>query len=119
MFDKNNRPLEEVLQEDNNQDKFPEEEYFPPSNIEEKTEISNECLPNTINFKEYCYKMNPKSADSKVKILRANLVQTAILFKDNLNMELLFNFGITRNAKCRQADIQDIIALGLKNSEVS
>jgi len=61
----------------------------------------------------HCYKVNPQVADSSVKVMRANIVQTAILFRDKLDIELIFDFGMTRNAKCRERDIREIKDLNL------
>lgn len=62
-----------------------------------------------------CYRINNKIPDSTVKIMRANMVLTGIFFKDILDVELLFDFGITRNTQCREQDIKEIEALGLKD----
>lgn len=64
-----------------------------------------------------CYKINSKNPNYTPKIMRANIVQTAILFKEHLDVELQFDFGAMRNASCREQDIQEIKALGLINKK--
>jgi|GEM_PF-5339071 len=63
----------------------------------------------------HCYKVHNEEDNPDIKVIRANIVQTGILFKDDLDTEMFFNFGVSRNAKCRAKDVQDINALGLQN----
>lgn len=67
----------------------------------------------------HCFRlteMNKPSSDPKsVRLIRANLVQGALLFKGNMDVKLNFDFGIGRNTNCRRKDIQDMQYLGLIN----
>ena len=49
--------------------------------------------------------------------MRANIVQTALLFKDRLNVDLVFDYGMVGNASCREEDLNDIQLLGLTDDD--
>jgi hypothetical protein len=65
----------------------------------------------------HCFQITEMTSDSagqaSPRVLRANLIHTALLFKEKLNVKLNFNFGIGKSADCRTKDIQDLQALGL------
>lgn len=55
----------------------------------------------------------PDTQNTLPILMRANLVQTALIFKDKLDVTLRFNFGIGNNSACRKQDLEDISNLGL------
>ncbi len=56
------------------------------------------------------------SNTSLPKLLRANLMQTAVLFNQRLDAKISFNFGFLHTA-CRKQDITDLELLGLKSHQ--
>jgi hypothetical protein len=63
-----------------------------------------------------CYRlieMNPAAAGNLApRMLRANLIQGALLFNKKVDVQLNFDFGIGKNIHCRGNDIQDMKDLG-------
>lgn len=59
----------------------------------------------------HCYRLN-ESSISNVKIMRANLIHTLIIFKKNLNTDLIWEFRWGKS-KCRQQDIIDMKKISL------
>jgi hypothetical protein len=61
----------------------------------------------------HCWKIEtPNNMDSP-RIFRANIVQTGILFKDNADVRLRFDFEPWR-ASCRLQDGRDLSQFGFK-----
>ena len=65
----------------------------------------------------HCYKIIQNETHPHTKIMRANIVQTALLFKDRLNVDLVFDYGMVGNASCREEDLNDIQLLGLTDDD--
>ena len=65
----------------------------------------------------HCYKIIQNETHPHTKIMRANIVQTALLFKDRLNVYLVFDYGMVGNASCREEDLNDIQLLGLTDDD--
>lgn len=53
------------------------------------------------------------SKNSDIHLLRANLVQTGILFKNILDLELEFDPGAGFQSECRRKDVEDLKKIGL------
>lgn len=53
---------------------------------------------------------------SVIKIVRANLVQTGIIFTGTINIKLSHNFGLFRNIRGREQDILDCKKLNIKET---
>lgn len=68
----------------------------------------------------HCFKMenNGDSDLDSIRFLRANLIQSALIFKDSVDITLKFKFGIGNNSDCRLADIQDMKILGLEAGKI-
>jgi hypothetical protein len=60
----------------------------------------------------HCFRLLPEQADA-VKVLRANLIHTLILFTGELDVRLKWEFSFWRNGGCRLRDAEDVRALGL------
>ncbi|RDI48137.1 hypothetical protein AQULUS_05710 [Aquicella lusitana] len=56
------------------------------------------------------------STEPTTRLIRANLIHSALLFKGKLDAKLNFNFGIGSNVHCRQQDINDMKELGIITS---
>jgi hypothetical protein len=54
-----------------------------------------------------------RAHDSRVRLVRANLIMTGVLFSGVLNTDISFDFGIF-SPGCRRADLADIKQLGIK-----
>jgi hypothetical protein len=61
----------------------------------------------------HCWEVENESNEIAPRIFRANIVQTGILFKDNLDAKLRFNFEPWR-ASCRLQDGRDLLQFGFK-----
>jgi hypothetical protein len=61
----------------------------------------------------HCFRVLPEQADA-VKVLRANLIHTLILFTGELDVRLKWEFSFWRNGGCRLRDAEDVRALGLR-----
>jgi hypothetical protein len=61
----------------------------------------------------HCFRLLPEQADV-VKVLRANLIHTLILFTGELDVRLKWEFSFWRNGGCRLRDAEDVRALGLR-----
>ncbi len=65
----------------------------------------------------HCFRISNMTASSNdrepVRLIRANLVNGALLFNGNIDVKLKFAFGIGKNVNCRKKDIQDMRNLGL------
>jgi hypothetical protein len=61
----------------------------------------------------HCFRLLPEQADG-VKVLRANLIHTLILFTGELDVRLKWEFSFWRNGSCRLRDAEDVRALGLR-----
>jgi|GEM_PF-5410791 len=66
----------------------------------------------------HCLIMNENKKESlssqpRPKLVRANLIQSALLFNKKLDVRLDFKYGIGKNVACRQKDIQDMQSLSL------
>jgi hypothetical protein len=61
----------------------------------------------------HCFRLLPEQADG-VKVLRANLIHTLILFTGELDIRLKWEFSFWRNSNCRLRDAEDSRALGLR-----
>jgi hypothetical protein len=59
-----------------------------------------------------CWKLENTSGIDAPRILRANVVQTGILFKDNVDARLRFDFEPWR-AACRLQDVRDLKLFGI------
>jgi hypothetical protein len=65
----------------------------------------------------HCYTLinKNKSSTDVPRLIRANLVQGALLFKNKLDVVLRFNYGIGRNASCKRDDIMDMQRIHLQS----
>jgi hypothetical protein len=54
-----------------------------------------------------------RARDTRVRLVRANLMMTGLVFSGELNTDIVFDYGIFTPA-CRQADLADIKGLQLK-----
>jgi hypothetical protein len=61
----------------------------------------------------HCFRPLPEQADG-VKVLRANLIHTLILFTGELDVRLKWEFSFWNNSSCRLRDAEDVRALGLR-----
>jgi hypothetical protein len=61
----------------------------------------------------HCFRLLPEQADG-VKVLRANLIHTLVLFTGELDVRLKWEFSFWRNSGCRLRDAEDVRALGLR-----
>jgi hypothetical protein len=59
-----------------------------------------------------CFRLVAEHAD-QVKVLRANLIHTLVLFSGELDVRLKWEFSFWRNSGCRLRDAEDVRALGL------
>jgi hypothetical protein len=65
----------------------------------------------------HCFRLSPVTPNASiedVRLVRANLVQSALLFRESVDVRLHFEFGIGRNTDCRREDIMDIQTMGVK-----
>jgi hypothetical protein len=60
----------------------------------------------------HCFRLAAEQAD-RVKVLRANLIHTLVLFAGELDIRLKWEFSFWRNSGCRLRDAEDARALGL------
>jgi hypothetical protein len=60
----------------------------------------------------HCFRLVAEQTDG-VKMLRANLIHTLILFDGELDVRLKWEFSFWRNSGCRLRDAEDARALGL------
>lgn len=58
-------------------------------------------------------KKSPSAEASAARLIRANLIQSALVFKGKTEVKLDFNFGMGKDLNCRQQDIQDMKGLDL------
>ncbi len=61
----------------------------------------------------HCWKIEDSTVIGVPRIFRANIVQTGILFKDNVDVRLRFDFEPWR-ASCRLQDGSDLSQFGFK-----
>jgi hypothetical protein len=61
----------------------------------------------------HCWRMETANGADSPRILRANVVQTGILFKDNVDARLRFDFEPWRTS-CRFRDARDLALFGFK-----
>ena len=54
-----------------------------------------------------------RAHDSRVRLMRANLIMTGVIFSGALDTDIFFDFGIFSPA-CRRADLADVKQLGIK-----
>jgi hypothetical protein len=59
----------------------------------------------------HCFRLLPQQAG--IKVLRANLIHTLILFTGELDVRLKWEFSFWNNSSCRLRDAEDVRALGL------
>jgi hypothetical protein len=60
----------------------------------------------------HCFRVAGQKPDG-IKVLRANLVHTLVLFERELDIRLRWEFSFWRNRGCRLRDAEDVRALGL------
>ena len=60
----------------------------------------------------HCFRVTGDRAGA-VKMLRANLIHTLLLFERDLDIRLRWEFSFWRNRGCRLRDAEDVRALGL------
>jgi hypothetical protein len=60
----------------------------------------------------HCFRVQGRQSDG-IKVLRANLIHTLILFERELDIRLRWEFSFWRNRGCRLRDAEDARALGL------
>jgi hypothetical protein len=60
----------------------------------------------------HCFRPFPEHTDG-IKVLRANLIHTLILFTGELDVRLKWEFSFWRNSSCRLRDAEDARKLGL------
>jgi hypothetical protein len=60
----------------------------------------------------HCFRVAGQKPES-VKVLRANLLHTLVLFERELDIRLRWEFSFWRNRGCRLRDAEDVRALGL------
>ena len=60
----------------------------------------------------HCFRVAGQKPDG-VKVLRANLLHTLVLFERELDIRLRWEFSFWRNRGCRLRDAEDVRALGL------
>jgi hypothetical protein len=56
------------------------------------------------------------SEATKAKLLPANLVQAAVLFRDSIDLRIHFTYGLLR-PRCRKQDLADLAGLGIFDDE--
>jgi hypothetical protein len=59
----------------------------------------------------HCFRLLPQQAG--IKVLRANLIHTLILFTGELDVRLKWEFSFWNNSGCRLRDAEEVRALGL------
>ena len=60
----------------------------------------------------HCFRVAGQKPDG-IKVLRANLLHTLVLFERELDIRLRWEFSFWRNRGCRLRDAEDVRALGL------
>ena len=60
----------------------------------------------------HCFRVAGQKPDG-IKVLRANLLHTLVLFERELDIRLRWEFSFWRNRGCRLRDAKDVRALGL------
>jgi hypothetical protein len=61
----------------------------------------------------HCWRMETANGVDLPRVLRANVVQTGVLFKDNVDARLRFDFEPWRTS-CRFQDARDLALFGFK-----
>ena len=61
----------------------------------------------------HCFRLVGDLGD-RVRVLRANLIHTLVLFAGELDIRLKWEFSFWRNSGCRLRDAEDARALGLR-----
>jgi hypothetical protein len=61
----------------------------------------------------HCFRLVGGESD-RVRVLRANLINTLVLFAGELDIRLKWEFSFWRNSACRLRDAEDVRALGLR-----
>jgi len=61
----------------------------------------------------HCFRLVGEQSD-RVRVLRANLIHTLVLFAGELDIRLKWDFSFWRNSGCRLRDAEDARALGLR-----
>jgi hypothetical protein len=61
----------------------------------------------------HCFRLDGDQSD-RVRVLRANLIHTLVLFAGELDIRLKWEFSFWRNSGCRLRDAEDARALGLR-----
>ena len=61
----------------------------------------------------HCWEMENNNDVAPPRIFRANIVQTGILFKDEVDVRLRLNFQ-PWSASCRREDARDLTLFGFK-----
>jgi hypothetical protein len=54
-----------------------------------------------------------RAHDSRVRLVRANLIMTGVIFSDDLDTDISFDYGLF-SPGCRRADLADIKQLGMR-----
>jgi hypothetical protein len=54
-----------------------------------------------------------RASDERVRLVRANLMMTGVIFSGELDTDILFDYGIF-SPRCRRADIADMERLGVE-----
>ena len=58
----------------------------------------------------HCFRLEPAQG---VRMLRANLIHTLLIFSGELDVRLKWEFSFWRNSNCRWEDAEDARTLGL------
>jgi hypothetical protein len=61
----------------------------------------------------HCFRLLAAQPD-RVRVVRANLIHTLILFAGELDARLKWEFSFWRNSGCRLRDAEDVRKLGLR-----
>jgi hypothetical protein len=61
----------------------------------------------------HCWRIDNVTNENALRLVRANIIQTGILFKDNVDIRLRFDFEPWR-ASCRFRDAEDLSQFGFK-----
>jgi hypothetical protein len=60
----------------------------------------------------HCFRLTGERTDG-VRVLRANLLHTLVLFSGELDVRLKWEFSFWRNGDCRMRDAEDARVLGM------
>jgi hypothetical protein len=75
---------------------------------------SNRFLP--VEYSR-CLQVRDKGPDAKnVRLFRANLLLTAVLFKEQLDAEITYHTGPFVNSRCRLEDVRDMEKMEIKDA---